>query len=96
MRVNTMSLVSILFTGVFCSLATSDCRSQTYFVNQGFPTYLHKLKLDCTCAECCDISVVGPHTDFGSSIAISPDGHLYGINDDLYQIDTLTGTSSFF
>jgi len=79
--------------------------AQTYFgityTNQG---ELYKFNVGCNCTNCCNEDLysccnsnfIFQTLPIGNAQAISPQGFLYGLNGDLYEIDTLTGSFSVF
>ncbi len=80
--------------------------AQTYFglTFNTAPGELLNFNLSCSCVDCCSQQLYGccsPSSiaqtiPISTSVSISPDGHLYGFNTDLYEIDTLTGNYSLF
>ena len=90
-----------VFTFASCIIIFSQSDAQTYFVHQQqWPSHsLVKLTLDCYCPNCCEIEDIGPTRNWGATITMSPEGRLYGIDEsteDLYLIDTLTGSSTLY
>ncbi|MEO6132474.1 MAG: gliding motility-associated C-terminal domain-containing protein [Saprospiraceae bacterium] len=79
-------------------LAYSMGMGQIYFVFQrvGPQGYLHKLKLNCQCADCCQLNLIGPTVNFQGGLTMSPDGKLYAndYTNHIYQIDTLSGATT--
>ena len=77
----------------------SSGAAQSYFAYQesGADQLLVKITLDCNCPGCCIIEEIGPTRQWQSRLTMSPEGRLYGIDEenDLYFIDTLTGASTF-
>jgi gliding motility-associated-like protein len=79
--------------------------AQTYFgINYLPPGGLYKYSLSCNCTDCCEEqlysccnSILTAQTiAVSDALSISPDGHLFGLNGELYEIDTLTGNYSVY
>jgi gliding motility-associated-like protein len=94
-----------LLTWCIIMTSDSDVRAQTYFgLTFNTPGELLNFNLSCSCTDCCNqqlYSCCSPTTiaqtyPISSAVSMSPDGHLYGLNTDLYEIDTLTGNYSVY
>jgi gliding motility-associated-like protein len=102
MRLKSKSIVLILFQ---LFTINSYLISQTYF-GLTFDTQgeLLNFNLSCNCIDCCNqqlysccnTTTIAQTIAISNSASISPDGHLYGLNTDLYEIDTLTGNFSVY
>jgi len=88
--------LNVLFTFMFCVVSLSKSEAQTYYAYQADhgQDYLTKIFRDCRCPDCCRVQTVGPTRKWEQRLAMSPQGETFGIADDLYKIDTLTGAST--
>jgi gliding motility-associated-like protein len=100
MQINQKLICLVVLT---INLCNNCVFSQTYFgITALQPGELYKFDLGCTCTNCCNqqlysccqSNLIGPTYPISSSQSISPEGHLFGLNTDLYEIDTLTGNYS--
>jgi gliding motility-associated-like protein len=96
-------LIALVFFQLFT--INSFVLAQTYFgLTFNTPGELLNFNLSCNCLNCCNQQLysccspttIAQTTPISSAVSISPDGHLYGLNTDIYEIDTLTGNYSVY
>ena len=77
-------------------LAQIGVGQEYFWIDSGNPSFLNSLSASCECENCCETEFIGLTGSAGTAITYTQNGQLYFFNQDIYEIDPLTGNWTLF
>jgi gliding motility-associated-like protein len=87
-----LGLISLALT----ILAEIGIGQEYFWIDSGNPSFLNSLSLSCGCENCCETEFIGSTGSAGTAFTYTQNGQLYFFNQDIFEIDPLTGNWTLF